>query len=173
MRADTGTRTRDLHLGKVTRYQLRYIRMTGVSVEAQRPVGVWRTPTPVLRELASEVHMCPTVVTDNWIGLAPVPERTTGLEPATLALGRRCATNCATSTGPGVQCCHAGALANTPSATAGGYSLPGYSNPESRRRESNPRPSAYHADAQPSELRRRARCTGSGDNLSRPTSPAR
>ena len=26
MRADDGTRTRDIHLGKVVRYQLRYVR---------------------------------------------------------------------------------------------------------------------------------------------------
>ena len=29
LRADDGTRTRDIHLGKVTRYQLRYIRNNG------------------------------------------------------------------------------------------------------------------------------------------------
>ena len=29
LRADDGTRTRDIHLGKVTRYQLRYIRIKG------------------------------------------------------------------------------------------------------------------------------------------------
>ena len=29
LRADDGTRTRDIHLGKVTRYQLRYIRTNG------------------------------------------------------------------------------------------------------------------------------------------------
>ena len=31
VRADDGVRTRDLHLGKVTRYQLRYIRMRGLT----------------------------------------------------------------------------------------------------------------------------------------------
>ena len=31
LRADDGVRTRDLHLGKVTRYQLRYVRVCSVS----------------------------------------------------------------------------------------------------------------------------------------------
>lgn len=31
LRADDGTRTRDPHLGKVMRYQLRYVRLCSVS----------------------------------------------------------------------------------------------------------------------------------------------
>ena len=39
MRADDGTRTRDPHLGKVMRYQLRYIRVEIIGSED--PVTPW------------------------------------------------------------------------------------------------------------------------------------
>ena len=39
LRADDGIRTRDPHLGKVMRYQLRYIRMAagGIAARSERP----------------------------------------------------------------------------------------------------------------------------------------
>lgn len=59
-RADDGSRTRDLHLGKVTRYQLRYIREDGRESSMQ-----------VFRALPIELH---------------APKCATGLEPATASL---------------------------------------------------------------------------------------
>ena len=47
-RADDGTRTRDPHLGKVMRYQLRYVRVGGVAAKhttiADSPVLAQRAP---------------------------------------------------------------------------------------------------------------------------------
>jgi hypothetical protein len=87
-RADDETRTRDPHLGKVMRYQLRYIRIPqGISVAFSRSPRdhlVFRFPSSALQgeTLAEGVHM-------DQIGV-PVcyfPDtRTTSDQPRSLAI---------------------------------------------------------------------------------------